>query len=129
MVPAAGLAGACRQNVLSSTSQLAIKRSSSTPWRLLAHSRVKRVVIAISPGDARFAQLPLANHPQITVVDGGAERADSVLAGIQAAGNAQWVLVHDAARPCLHHDDLSRLLALSETSNVGGILAARCVTP
>ena len=118
------LAGACRQNVLSSTSQLAIKRSSSTPWRLLAHSRVKRVVIAISPGDARFAQLPLANHPQITVVDGGAERADSVLAGIQAAGNAQWVLVHDAARPCLHHDDLSRLLALSETSNVGGILAA-----
>ncbi len=91
---------------------------------LLAHSRVKRVVIAISPGDARFAQLPLANHPQITVVDGGAERADSVLAGIQAAGNAQWVLVHDAARPCLHHDDLSRLLALSETSNVGGILAA-----
>ncbi|MEG7787031.1 2-C-methyl-D-erythritol 4-phosphate cytidylyltransferase, partial [Listeria monocytogenes] len=84
----------------------------------------KRVVIAISPGDARFAQLPLANHPQITVVDGGAERADSVLAGIQAAGNAQWVLVHDAARPCLHHDDLSRLLALSETSKVGGILAA-----
>lgn len=66
---------------------------------LLAHARVKRVVIAISPGDARFAQLPLAHHPQITVVDGGAERADSVLAGIQAAGNAQWVLVHDAARP------------------------------
>jgi 2-C-methyl-D-erythritol 4-phosphate cytidylyltransferase len=47
---------------------------------------VTRVIIAISPGDARFAQLPLANHPQITVVDGGAERADSVLAGIQAAG-------------------------------------------
>jgi 2-C-methyl-D-erythritol 4-phosphate cytidylyltransferase len=34
----------------------------------------------------RVSQLPLANHPQITVVDGGAERADSVLAGIQAAG-------------------------------------------
>jgi 2-C-methyl-D-erythritol 4-phosphate cytidylyltransferase len=91
---------------------------------LLAHPRVTRAIIAISPGDARFAQLPLANHPQITVVDGGAERADSVLAGIQAAGNAPWVLVHDAARPCLHQDDLARLLALSETSKVGGILAA-----
>lgn len=91
---------------------------------LLAHPRVTRVIIAISPGDERFAQLPLANHPQITVVGGGAERADSVLAGIQAAGNAPWVLVHDAARPCLHQDDLARLLALSETSKVGGILAA-----
>ena len=91
---------------------------------LLANPRVARVVIAISPGDARFAALPLANHPQITVVDGGTERADSVLAGIRAAGNAAWVLVHDAARPCLHPDDLARLLAISETSAVGGILAA-----
>ncbi len=89
-------------------------------WRI----EVKRVVIAISPGDSRFAQLPLANHPRITVVDGGEERADSVLAGLKAAGDAQWVLVHDAARPCLHQDDLARLLALSETSRTGGILAA-----
>ncbi|MDN2485451.1 2-C-methyl-D-erythritol 4-phosphate cytidylyltransferase [Kosakonia sacchari] len=91
---------------------------------LLAHPRVSRVIIAVSPGDERFAQLPLASHPQITVVNGGAERADSVLAGLKAASGAQWVLVHDAARPCLHQDDLNRLLALSETSRVGGILAA-----
>ncbi|MCS2152485.1 2-C-methyl-D-erythritol 4-phosphate cytidylyltransferase [Scandinavium goeteborgense] len=91
---------------------------------LLAHPRVERVIIAISDGDARFQQLPLANHPQITVVEGGSERADSVLAGLKAAGDAQWVLVHDAARPCLHQDDLANLLALSETSRVGGILAA-----
>ncbi len=91
---------------------------------LLAHPRVAKVVIAISPGDARFAALPLADHPQIVVVEGGAERADSVLAGLKAAGDAAWVLVHDAARPCLHQDDLSRLLALSDTSRVGGILAA-----
>ncbi len=96
---------------------------------LLAHPRVTRAIIVISPGDARFAQLPLANHPQITVVDGGAERADSVLAGIQAAGDAPWVLVHDAARPCLHQDDLARLLALSETSKVGASWPLRCVTP
>ncbi|MBS1203274.1 MAG: 2-C-methyl-D-erythritol 4-phosphate cytidylyltransferase [Proteobacteria bacterium] len=91
---------------------------------LLAHPRVSRVIIAVTPGDERFARLPLAQHPQITVVNGGAERADSVLAGLKAAGDAQWVLVHDAARPCLHQDDLNRLLQLSETSRVGGILAA-----
>ncbi len=91
---------------------------------LLAHPRVTKVIIAISPGDARFAALPLADHPQIVVVEGGAERADSVLAGLKAAGDAAWVLVHDAARPCLHQDDLSRLLALSDISRVGGILAA-----
>ncbi len=83
---------------------------------LLAHPRVKRVVIAISPGDSRFAQLPLANHPQITVVDGGDERADSVLAGLKAAGDAQWVLVMTPA--CLHQD-LARWLALSGTSRTG----------
>lgn len=91
---------------------------------LLAHPRVQRVIIAVTPGDTRFQQLPLANHPQITVVDGGSERADSVLAGLKAAGDARWVLVHDAARPCLCQDDLNRLLTLSETSRVGGILAA-----
>lgn len=91
---------------------------------LLAHPRVQRVIIAVTPGDTRFQQLPLANHPQITVVDGGSERADSVLAGLKAAGDARWVLVHDAARPCLCQEDLNRLLALSETSRVGGILAA-----
>lgn len=91
---------------------------------LLAHPRVERVIIAISDGDARFQQLSLSSHPQITVVEGGAERADSVLAGLRAAGDAEWVLVHDAARPCLHQDDLANLLALSETSRVGGILAS-----
>lgn len=91
---------------------------------LLTHPRVQRVIIAVTPGDTRFQQLPLANHPQITVVDGGSERADSVLAGLKAAGDARWVLVHDAARPCLCQEDLDRLLALSETSRVGGILAA-----
>ncbi|MCL5501409.1 2-C-methyl-D-erythritol 4-phosphate cytidylyltransferase [Phytobacter palmae] len=91
---------------------------------LLANPNVGRVIIAVSPGDERFARLPLSQHPAITVVAGGAERADSVLAGLKAAQGAQWVLVHDAARPCLHQDDLNRLLQLRETSRVGGILAA-----
>ncbi|RPH27677.1 2-C-methyl-D-erythritol 4-phosphate cytidylyltransferase [Buttiauxella warmboldiae] len=91
---------------------------------LMAHPRVAHVVIAISPTDSWFADLPLASHPDITVINGGAQRADSVLAGLNVAHSAQWVLVHDAARPCLHPDDLARLLAITATSNIGGILAA-----
>ncbi|ECO6241464.1 2-C-methyl-D-erythritol 4-phosphate cytidylyltransferase [Salmonella enterica] len=125
VVPAAGfgrrMQTECPKQYLSIGNKTILEHSVHA---LLAHPRVRRVVIAISPGDHRFAQLPLANHPQITVVDGGNERADSVLAGLQAVAKAQWVLVHDAARPCLHQDDLARLLAISENSRVGGILAS-----
>lgn len=91
---------------------------------LMAHPRVAHVVIAISPTDSWFASLPLASNPNVTVIQGGAQRADSVLAGLNVVHNAQWVLVHDAARPCLHLDDLTRLLAITQTSKIGGILAA-----
>ncbi|MCC3721529.1 2-C-methyl-D-erythritol 4-phosphate cytidylyltransferase [Rouxiella badensis] len=91
---------------------------------LLRSPRVRKVVVAISPQDTWFAQLPVAQDPRIQAVTGGAQRADSVMAGLKQAGDASWVLVHDAARPCLHPDDLTRLLAISATSNVGGILAA-----
>lgn len=125
VVPAAGfgrrMQTECPKQYLSIGNKTILEHSVAA---LLAHPSVERVIIAISDGDLRFQQLPLANHPQITVVEGGAERADSVLAGLRAAGDAQWVLVHDAARPCLHQDDLERLLALRHRSDVGGILAA-----
>lgn len=91
---------------------------------LMAHPRVGQVIVAISPNDTHFSSLPLAVHPRVRVVIGGGQRADSVLAGLQAAGNAEWVLVHDAARPCLHQDDLENLLSITAINKVGGILAA-----
>ncbi|WP_333501041.1 2-C-methyl-D-erythritol 4-phosphate cytidylyltransferase [Kluyvera genomosp. 2] len=125
VVPAAGfgrrMQTGCPKQYLSIGNKTILEHSVDA---LLANARVQRVIIAVSAGDERFAQLPLAQHPQITVVEGGAERADSVLAGLRAIDDAEWVLVHDAARPCLHQDDLARLLALSERSRVGGILAA-----
>ena len=94
---------------------------------LLRHPGVGRVIVAVSPTDRQFDALPLARNPRVTRVDGGRERADSVLAGLKAAAGAAWVLVHDAARPCLHPDDLNALLALTAYSRVGGILAAHTV--
>ncbi|PWC15884.1 2-C-methyl-D-erythritol 4-phosphate cytidylyltransferase [Brenneria roseae subsp. americana] len=91
---------------------------------LLSHPRIHRAVIAISADDLSFHTLPIARDPRVSVVVGGKQRADSVLAGLQDIADTEWVLVHDAARPCLHQDDLERLLSLVGHSDVGGILAA-----
>lgn len=91
---------------------------------LLRHPRITQAIVAISPDDHQFHRLPIAQDPRVRVTVGGQQRADSVMAGLQLAGDAEWVLVHDAARPCLHADDLERLLAITTHSLVGGILAA-----
>lgn len=94
-----------------------------TLTRLMAHPQIKRVVLAIAADDAYFYQLAIANAPWLTTVIGGAERAHSVLAGLNSIADEPWVIVHDAARPCVALGDISKLLALSSTGR-GGILAA-----
>jgi 2-C-methyl-D-erythritol 4-phosphate cytidylyltransferase len=96
---------------------------------LLAEPRIRAVVLAVAPDELRVAALPEAGNPKLQVVAGGAERQDSVRAGLTAlAGQAaeqDWVLVHDAARPCLHPDDLGRLMACTgDATFPGGLLAA-----
>lgn len=90
---------------------------------LLAHPLIQRVVVALHPQDTQFASLAIASDPRIQVVTGGKNRADSVLAGLRAVSDYDWVLVHDAARPCLHQDDLNQLIAQAMSSKQGGILA------
>ncbi|MBS0387026.1 MAG: 2-C-methyl-D-erythritol 4-phosphate cytidylyltransferase, partial [Proteobacteria bacterium] len=67
---------------------------------------------------------------KVLTVAGGAERADSVLNGLAAlagqgaAAETDWVLVHDAARPCLSARDLEQLLRVGATQAHGAVLAA-----
>lgn len=95
--------------------------------RLLAHQGIDKVIVALHPDDVWFAQLPQAVHPKIDAVVGGKERADSVLAALESLDTVTakdaWVLVHDAARPCLHHDDIDRLLQSRGQFPQGAILA------
>jgi len=62
-------------------------------------------------------------------VAGGARRCDSVLCGLAAleshAAADDWVLVHDAARPCLSAADLTQLLSAGQEQAVGALLATR----
>lgn len=89
---------------------------------LIAHPRIQHIILALHPQDPWFNKLSIASASWLTVVDGGKERADSVLNGLQMARMSEWVLVHDAARPCLPHTDIDKLLALAGGHD-GGILA------
>ena len=125
VLPAAGIGSRmqaeCPKQYLSIGGKTLIEHSIRA---LLHNDQVTKVIVALSPHDTQFVQLPVACDPRIQVVTGGGERAESVMAGLDAAGSHGWVLVHDAARPCLHPDDLKNLLAISATSKTGGILAA-----
>ena len=72
--------------------------------------------------------VPAVTLPKVTITTGGGERSHSVRNGLAAlAGRAagdDWVLVHDAARPCVSRQDVDRLLNRVQTHAVGGILAA-----
>ncbi|UDG80776.1 2-C-methyl-D-erythritol 4-phosphate cytidylyltransferase [Candidatus Hartigia pinicola] len=96
---------------------------------LLLNPKVALVVVVLSPTDDFFFQLNIAKNLRIVTINGGRERADSVLAGLnflfQYKGmEEKWVLVHDAVRPCLYQDDLNKLIQLATTNCCGGILAA-----
>ncbi len=77
--------------------------------------------LGIAPDDVDFQALRLMPHfPQnIQCSRGGAERADTVRLGLahiaRHAAPDDWVWVHDAARPCVHFEDLSKLKNILET--------------
>ena len=87
--------------------------------------QIKGIVVCIAANDSVWSTLTL---PQavITVI-GGAERCHSVLNGLQAlqqqAQPNDWVLVHDAARPCVRPTDIDKLMTQLAEHPVGGLLA------
>jgi 2-C-methyl-D-erythritol 4-phosphate cytidylyltransferase len=103
VVPAAGIGSRmqaeCPKQYLSIGGMTLIEHSIRA---LLQSPQISKVVVSLSPHDVQFAQLSIASDPRIQIVIGGRQRADSVMAGLEQAGSHGWVLVHDAARPCLH---------------------------
>lgn len=93
----------------------------------LDHPRIRALVVALHPSDIHWPHTPLADHPSIIRAAGGTERCHSVLNALDALGSSarddDWVLVHDAARPCLRSCDLDLLLNTLADHPVGGLLA------
>lgn len=97
-----------------------------TVEKLLQLPLISQVVIAVTDSDPYYPELAIASNPNVIRVSGGQERADSVLSALQYVADhqlAEWVLVHDAARPCFELDDVDRLIAQCMSNQFGGILA------
>ncbi len=94
--------------------------------RLATHAQIAGLVVVLATDDAHWPGIAILHGKPVLTAIGGGERADSVLAGLLAlpvdVTSEHFILVHDAARPCLWHDDLSRLIALAGAGE-GGLLA------
>ena len=94
--------------------------------RLAAHPRIAGLMVVLGANDAFWSQQSVIAGKTVLTAVGGAERADSVLAGLRAmqqrVADDDFVLVHDAARPCVLLDDISRLIE-TVSSDDGGLLA------
>lgn len=130
IVPAAGvgrrMGGVVPKQYLTINGNLVIEHSLG---RLLEHPLITRVYVALSNEDQWWDGCSYAGHAAIVRVPGGEERSHSVLNALhRLSGEADpedWVLVHDAARPCLRGSDIDRLIEVLGDDPVGGILAGR----
>jgi 2-C-methyl-D-erythritol 4-phosphate cytidylyltransferase len=98
-----------------------------TLTRLATHPRVAGLMVVLAERDPYWAGMERLRSKPVRTAIGGEERADSVLAGLRAlretVADADFILVHDAARPCIAPEDISRLLDLGIPAG-GGLLAA-----
>jgi 2-C-methyl-D-erythritol 4-phosphate cytidylyltransferase len=94
---------------------------------LLAEPRIDGIVVALARDDTQWQVVPEFAHPRVRRCTGGTRREHSVAHGLDAldrdAHDTDWVLVHDAARPCLRRNDLDLLFDTLGTDAVGGLLA------
>lgn len=93
--------------------------------RFLDHPQISGVVVVVSDGDPYWQELAIT-HPKLRIASGGEERCHSVLNALKVlqgqAAAQDWVLVHDAARPCLRREDLEHLIGALRDHPVGGLL-------
>jgi 2-C-methyl-D-erythritol 4-phosphate cytidylyltransferase len=98
-----------------------------TVERLGNHPRISGVVVAVSAGSAHWSSLRPSARAPILTAPAGEERCHSVLNALQRlremASSQDWVLVHDAVRPCVRREDLDRLMREVAEDEVGGLLA------
>lgn len=102
-----------------------------TLLRLISHPKLAQVVLVLHEDDPYWPKCRLYDHPAIMAVPGGRERFYSVFNALKAlhryAEQDDWVLVHDAVRPCVRHKDIDKLLTRLVDHEVGGLLAAPIV--
>ncbi|WP_455220044.1 2-C-methyl-D-erythritol 4-phosphate cytidylyltransferase [Kaarinaea lacus] len=128
VVPAAGSGSRMAANMPKQYLQIQGKAIlEHTIERLITHPKIDGVVVALAADDQQWDELQFHTDKPIIKTLGGDERCHSVknaLYEVSRQGTEQdWVLVHDAARPCLRHEDLDKLINQLSDHMVGGLLA------
>ena len=86
------------------------------------------IVLVLAENDSWWPQLDINISTPLLTVTGGAERANSVVNGLNAlaekAQDNDWVLVHDVVRPCVSVEEINSLIEALANNDTGGILAA-----
>jgi len=94
---------------------------------ILDHPAINGVVVAVSKGDPYWQEININSDKRVVQAEGGKERCHSVYNGLTAladvVGPDDWILVHDAARPCLRYADIDKLIQELSFSPIGGLLA------
>lgn len=127
VVPAAGIGSRMGASIPKQYLPLSHKTLlEHTLSRLLSLELTQKLVLVLHPQDTYWQSLPMSKNPNIKVVLGGDERSDSVLNALcsltEYAADDDWVLVHDAARPCVSLKSIRNLCQQIENHTVGGIL-------
>lgn len=99
-----------------------------TLTHLCSYPRLRGILVGLAPGDAYWGTITAPiSEKFLGTYTGGARRAQTVLYGLEAlsgrAGADDWVMVHDAVRPCVRHADLDKLVVAALASPDGAILA------
>jgi len=129
VIPAAGkgdrMGGRTRKQYLMFSGSTVLEH---TIDRLL-ESGMQTIAVAVSRDDDRWSELAIASHKQLIFVEGGETRELSVLSGVnkllEVYSIDDWVMVHDAVRPCVSVADVIKLTDVLREHEVGGLLAAR----
>ena len=113
VIPAAGSGSRMGADLPKQYLQLAGKTViEHTLSRFSEHPKISGIVVALSSQDKAWDELQYKCPKKLIRVEGGAERYHSVLNALGAlsdhASEQDWVLVHDAARPCLQADDIDQ---------------------
>jgi 2-C-methyl-D-erythritol 4-phosphate cytidylyltransferase len=132
VIPAAGIGERVGASIPKQYLQIAgktILEHAINPF--VSNSRIVGITVALHPEDTHFVTLDMskAASEKIHSVVGGATRAQSVLNALDSfeaqLGEDDFVLVHDAARPCLTAGDLDHLMDVCFKHEVGGIIGSR----
>lgn len=97
--------------------------------RLVSFAPIELVVLVISPQDNYFKHLEYGENEKVIIIEGGAERANSVHNALRFLYDSGLpdeapVMVHDAARPCITHQDLKQLSDTYQNTNQACILTS-----